>query len=61
MYAELAALAGIQEMSTADVKDAAMEKLNPFQRFCRMLSNIFVPIIPAIVAAFLTTSSLSLR
>lgn len=51
MYAELAALAGIQEMSTADVKDAAMEKLNPFQRFCRMLSNIFVPIIPAIVAA----------
>ena len=51
VYAELAALAGIQEMSTADVKDAAMEKLNPFQRFCRMLSNIFVPIIPAIVAA----------
>ena len=41
VYAELAALAGIQEMSTADVKDAAMEKLNPFQRFCRMLSNIF--------------------
>lgn len=51
VYAELASLAGIQEMSTADVKDAAMEKLNPFQRFCRMLSNIFVPIIPAIVAA----------
>ena len=51
VYAELADLAGIQEMSTADVKDAAMEKLNPFQRFCRMLSNIFVPIIPAIVAA----------
>ena len=43
VYAELASLAGIQEMSTADVKDAAMEKLNPFQRFCRMLSNIFVP------------------
>ena len=36
VYAELASLAGIQEMSTADVKDAAMEKLNPFQRFCRM-------------------------
>ncbi|MBQ4163994.1 MAG: PTS transporter subunit EIIC [Turicibacter sp.] len=51
VYAELAELAGIQEMSTADVKDAAMEKLNPFQRFCRTLSNIFVPIIPAIVAA----------
>ena len=51
VYSELATLAGIQEMSTADVKDAAMEKLNPLQRFCRMLSNIFVPIIPAIVAA----------
>lgn len=27
------------------------EKLNPFQRIARLLSNIFVPIIPAIVAS----------
>lgn len=28
-----------------------MKNMNPFQRFARMLSNIFVPIIPAIVAS----------
>lgn len=32
-------------------KDAAKSKMNPFARFARTLSNIFVPIIPAIVAA----------
>ncbi|MGD7023745.1 sucrose-specific PTS transporter subunit IIBC [Rossellomorea vietnamensis] len=32
-------------------KDAAKKKMNPFARFARTLSNIFVPIIPAIVAA----------
>ncbi|WP_226582054.1 sucrose-specific PTS transporter subunit IIBC [Halobacillus litoralis] len=32
-------------------KDAAKNKMNPFARFARTLSNIFVPIIPAIVAA----------
>lgn len=37
-------------MSTVDVKDAANQKLNPIQRFVKMLSDIFVPIIPAIVA-----------
>ncbi|MFV2050272.1 sucrose-specific PTS transporter subunit IIBC [Metabacillus litoralis] len=31
--------------------DAAKRKMNPFARFARTLSNIFVPIIPAIVAA----------
>ncbi|MBU9721445.1 MULTISPECIES: sucrose-specific PTS transporter subunit IIBC [Bacillaceae] len=31
--------------------DAAKKKMNPFARFARTLSNIFVPIIPAIVAA----------
>ncbi|MCT2537829.1 sucrose-specific PTS transporter subunit IIBC [Aquibacillus koreensis] len=32
-------------------KEAAKRKMNPFARFARMLSNIFVPIIPAIVAS----------
>lgn len=34
-----------------EAKKAAMKNMNPFQRFARMLSNIFVPIIPAIVAS----------
>lgn len=51
VFEEFIKLANIQEMSTADVKNAAKEKLNPFQRLARTLSDIFVPIIPAIVAA----------
>lgn len=50
VYKHFAALTGQTEMSTSDVKDAATKKLNPLQRFVKMLSDIFVPIIPAIVA-----------
>ena len=51
VYAELIKLCGITEMSTQDVKDAGAEKLNPIQKFAKLLSDIFVPIIPAIVAS----------
>ncbi|WP_102261145.1 sucrose-specific PTS transporter subunit IIBC [Mesobacillus jeotgali] len=50
VYKELTELTGLSEMSTKDVKDASAKKLNPIQRFVKMLSDIFVPIIPAIVA-----------
>lgn len=50
VYKELTRLTGISEMSTSDVKSASSKKLNPIQRFVKMLSDIFVPIIPAIVA-----------
>ncbi|WP_342044061.1 sucrose-specific PTS transporter subunit IIBC [Bacillus sp. OTU530] len=50
VYKEFANLTGLSEMSTKDVKDAGAKKLNPLQRFVKMLSDIFVPIIPAIVA-----------
>jgi PTS system sucrose-specific IIC component len=43
-------LAGVPEVSTRDNKDAAATKLNPLQRLAQTLSNIFVPIIPVIVA-----------
>ena len=36
--------------TTADVKDKSARNMNPLQRFVKMLSDIFVPIIPAIVA-----------
>ncbi|GAA0083998.1 sucrose-specific PTS transporter subunit IIBC [Clostridium sp. CTA-7] len=51
VYSEFINLAGITEMSTSDIKNEAAKKLNPMQRLARTLSNIFVPIIPAIVAA----------
>ncbi len=50
VYKEFAQLSGLSEMSTKDVKDAGTKKLNPLQRFVKLLSDIFVPIIPAIVA-----------
>jgi sucrose PTS system EIIBCA or EIIBC component len=41
----------ITQTDVNEAKKAAMKNMNPFQRFARMLSNIFVPIIPAIVAS----------
>ncbi|AJQ25429.1 sucrose-specific PTS transporter subunit IIBC [Pelosinus fermentans] len=50
VYKAFTAITGIMEMSTKDVKDAGAKNLNLFQQFVKMLSDIFVPIIPAIVA-----------
>lgn len=51
VYDEFIAMAGIQAMSKEDVKAAAAKKGNPFQQFIKTLGDIFVPIIPAIVAS----------
>ncbi|WP_338572535.1 sucrose-specific PTS transporter subunit IIBC [Erwinia billingiae] len=51
VYAEFIKVAGISESSKSEAANIAAQKLNPFQRIARVLSNIFVPIIPAIVAS----------
>jgi PTS system sucrose-specific IIC component len=51
VYAAFIQAAGISESSKSEAADIAAKKLNPFQRIARLLSNIFVPIIPAIVAS----------
>jgi len=51
VFAEFSKVAGITETSKAELTDIAAQKLNPLQRVARLLSNIFVPIIPAIVAS----------
>ena len=51
VHAEFIAAAGISESSKSEAADLAAKKLNPLQRVARLLSNIFVPIIPAIVAS----------
>lgn len=51
VYAEFIKVAGVNESSKSEAANAAARKLNPFQRIARLLSNIFVPIIPAIVAS----------
>ncbi|WP_232304781.1 glucose PTS transporter subunit EIIB [Agarivorans gilvus] len=50
VFSALAELAGITEASTAEVAEQGA-KQNPFQALARTLSNVFVPIIPAIVAS----------
>lgn len=51
VYAEFIQIAGISESSKEEVKQAAASKANPFQRLIKTLGDIFVPIIPAIVAS----------
>lgn len=51
VYEEFIDLSGTAVASKEDVKTAAAKKGNPFQRFIKILGDIFVPIIPAIVAS----------
>ncbi|MFC3931926.1 sucrose-specific PTS transporter subunit IIBC [Streptococcus dentapri] len=52
VYAELIKQAGLKEVSTEEVKQIAAKgtKTNPIMAFVKILSEIFVPIIPALVA-----------
>ncbi|MBC7005262.1 PTS sucrose transporter subunit IIBC [Photobacterium sp. BZF1] len=50
VYAAMTAETGQTEMSTKDVASAGAQKQNVVQRAVKGLSDIFVPIIPAIVA-----------
>lgn len=50
VFAEMESLTGLEASTTSEVKEKSTKKLNPIQQFVKMLSDIFVPIIPAIVA-----------
>lgn len=51
VYDEFIALSGVSAASTSEAKEAAAKQGNPFQRAIKVLSDVFVPIIPAIVAS----------
>lgn len=51
VYDEFIGIAGISEATKEEVKKAASAKQNPFQKAIKTLGDIFVPIIPAIVAS----------
>ena len=51
VYKEMVALTGIGEVSKEEVKKAAEKNLNPIQRAIKVLADIFIPILPAIVTA----------
>lgn len=50
VYAELIALTGGKEVSKDEIKEMATAKTNKFKQLIKTLGDIFVPIIPAIVA-----------
>ena len=51
VYDKMVEMTGIGEASKQDVKDKAAEKLNPLQKAVKMLADIFIPILPAIITA----------
>ncbi len=51
VHEELGKVAHIQEASMEDVKKAAAQTMNPVQRAVKLLSDVFVPLIPALVAS----------
>lgn len=51
VYKELINQTGASEGSKDDVKKASEQNLNPLQRAVKMLADIFIPILPAIVTA----------
>ena len=51
VHDEMAKLAQVEEASMEDVKKAAAAHMNPAQRVVKTLSDIFVPLIPALVAS----------
>lgn len=52
VYREFIKITGLKELSADDLKDvvAKGQKFNPVMAFIKLLSDIFVPIIPALVA-----------
>nr|WP_294696207.1 PTS beta-glucoside transporter subunit IIBCA [uncultured Blautia sp.] len=51
VYDEFIRIAGVSESSKEDLKKVAASRANPIQRMIKTLGDIFVPIIPAIVAS----------
>lgn len=51
VYDEFSKLIGIAELDSTRSNDIPKKKMNPIARLAKTLSNIFVPIIPAIVAS----------
>lgn len=51
VYDQLIRDTGLQEASKEEIKKASAKKLHPLQQLIKVLADIFIPILPAIVAA----------
>ena len=59
VYDEFIALSGVEAATKAEVKEAAAQQQNIFMRAIKVLGDVFVPIIPAIVASGLLLGIMS--
>ncbi|WP_090736912.1 PTS transporter subunit EIIC [Paenibacillus sp. Mc5Re-14] len=53
IYAVFSKLTGTEDMSLSDVKSKSAQKQNPFQKAIKSLSDVFIEIMPGILAAAL--------
>ncbi|MCC0705754.1 PTS trehalose transporter subunit IIBC [Clostridioides sp. ES-S-0190-01] len=51
VYATLIEITGLKEATKSEVKEISNKKLNPLQKAIKVLADIFIPILPAIVAS----------
>ena len=51
VYAELRQQTGLAASTIADVKQKSAEKINAMQRLVRVFSDVFMPILPALIIA----------
>lgn len=51
VYAEFIKMANITEMTKEELKKQAAQKMNPVQKLLKTLADVFVPILPALVAS----------
>lgn len=51
VYAEFIKMANITEMTKEELKQQAAKKMNPVQKLLKTLADVFVPILPALVAS----------
>ncbi len=51
VYAEFIGIAHITEMTKEELKQQAAKKMNPVQKLLKTLADVFVPILPALVAS----------
>ncbi len=59
VYDQFVSLGNISAVSKAEAKEQAVEKQNPVMRVIKLLGDVFVPIIPAIVASGLLLGIMS--
>ncbi|MGL6058058.1 MAG: PTS transporter subunit EIIC [Culicoidibacterales bacterium] len=51
VYNEFIAIAKIQPATKAELKQAATKKLSPLQRLVKVLADVFVPLLPVLIAS----------